>query len=136
VGAKDQKHMAALIGATPTAWNNVMRGRDLSKDLAIKIHTRWREISLEWLLLGETNLLTGDTVRRLEEAEQRVAKKKVKLEPYDAAEFLDTAELVTAYLGEALRSGDQRRIDLALGAIQRASGRFTKHPVSGRVHVR
>jgi hypothetical protein len=75
VGAKDQKHMAALIGAKPTAWNNVMCGRDLSKDLAIKIHAKWPEITLEWALLGETNLLTGDTVRRLEEAEQRLVAK-------------------------------------------------------------
>jgi DNA-binding phage protein len=59
-----------------------------------------------------------------------VAKAKVKLEPYDAAEFLDTAEDVEAYIGEALRSGDKRRIDLALETIKRVSARFTKRSVT------
>ena len=56
VGAKNQNDMAAQFGATKTAWNNVMRGRKLSRDLATD-YKRWPEITLEWLLLGETDLL-------------------------------------------------------------------------------
>ena len=54
--------------------------------------------------------------------ENRWQKQKSKYEPYDAAEFLDTAEDVEAYIGEALRSGDKRRIKrFAIATIKRAS---------------
>jgi probable addiction module antidote protein len=45
-----------------------------------------------------------------------------KAKPYDAAEFLTDEETVSAYLIEALETGDPRIISKALGAVARAPG--------------
>lgn len=46
----------------------------------------------------------------------------LKTYPYDTAEFLDSEELVAAYLDEALASGDARIIAEAIGTVARARG--------------
>jgi len=47
---------------------------------------------------------------------------RTKIEPYDAAEYLETKEDMAAYLEAALEDGDPRVIVQALGAIARARG--------------
>jgi probable addiction module antidote protein len=44
------------------------------------------------------------------------------VEPYDAAEYLDSPEMIAAYLTEALESGDAALIAMAIGAVARAKG--------------
>lgn len=46
----------------------------------------------------------------------------VRVEPYDAAEYLDSPEMIAAYLTEALESGDAALIAMAIGAVARAKG--------------
>ncbi|HEY4145662.1 hypothetical protein [Pinirhizobacter sp.] len=41
---------------------------------------------------------------------------------FDAAEFLDSEELIAAYLTEVLAENDLSQVDTALGTIARARG--------------
>lgn len=45
-----------------------------------------------------------------------------KLSKFDAAEYLDSPEIITAYLNKALETGDSRYIAQAIGTIARAKG--------------
>jgi probable addiction module antidote protein len=45
-----------------------------------------------------------------------------KAKPFDAAEYLDSPEMIAAYLTETLESGDQALISKAIGAIARSHG--------------
>lgn len=45
---------------------------------------------------------------------------KIKVAPYDSAEFLGTPEAVAAYMDEALESNDAALISHALGVVARA----------------
>jgi probable addiction module antidote protein len=45
-----------------------------------------------------------------------------KIEPFDAAEYLDSPEMIAAYLTEAFEEGDPAAIVLAIGAVARAMG--------------
>ncbi len=47
---------------------------------------------------------------------------KTKTRPYDAAEYLETAEDMAAYLEAALEDGDPAVVMRALGTIARARG--------------
>jgi len=47
---------------------------------------------------------------------------KTKTRPYDAAEYLETAEDMAAYLEAALEDGDPTVVVKALGTIARARG--------------
>lgn len=42
--------------------------------------------------------------------------------PYDSAEYLDTAEAITACLGETFASNDPAEIAAAIGTVARARG--------------
>ena len=46
----------------------------------------------------------------------------VKATPFDAAEYLDSPELIAAYLNEAFESGDHVLITKAIGAAARSQG--------------
>ncbi|MDZ7583094.1 MAG: addiction module antidote protein [Deltaproteobacteria bacterium] len=48
--------------------------------------------------------------------------RKTKTRPYDAAEYLETAEDMAAYLEAALEDGDPSIVVKALGTIARARG--------------
>ncbi len=48
--------------------------------------------------------------------------KKTKTHPWDAAEHLETAEDIAAYLEAALEEGDPKLIAAAMGDIARAKG--------------
>lgn len=48
--------------------------------------------------------------------------KKTKTRPWDAAEHLETAEDIAAYLEAALEEGDPKLIAAAMGDIARAKG--------------
>lgn len=45
-----------------------------------------------------------------------------KATPFDAAEFLDSPEMIAAYLNEAFESGDHVLITKAIGAAARSQG--------------
>ncbi|WP_299555939.1 addiction module antidote protein [uncultured Tateyamaria sp.] len=45
-----------------------------------------------------------------------------KTTPYDTADYLDTPEVIEAYLEEAFASGDSVLIAVALGNVARAQG--------------
>lgn len=45
-----------------------------------------------------------------------------KAQPFDAAEYLDSPEMIAAYLNEALESEDTAVIAMAIGAVARARG--------------
>ena len=45
-----------------------------------------------------------------------------KAEPYDAAEYLDSPEMIAAYLTEAFGSDDPALMAMAIGAVARAKG--------------
>lgn len=47
---------------------------------------------------------------------------KVEIEPYDAALFLDSEEMIAAYLHQAFEEGDPEMITVALGNVARAKG--------------
>jgi probable addiction module antidote protein len=47
---------------------------------------------------------------------------KIKTRPWDAAEHLETAEDIAAYLEAALEEGDPKLIAAAMGDIARAKG--------------
>lgn len=51
-----------------------------------------------------------------------MTRRKATTTRYDAAEYLDSAEDIAAYLEAALEDGDPRVIAAALGAIARAKG--------------
>lgn len=46
----------------------------------------------------------------------------VKAKPFDAADYLDSPEMIAAYLNEALESEDPALIAKAIGTIARAQG--------------
>lgn len=46
--------------------------------------------------------------------------RKIKVAPYDSAEFLGTPEAVAAYMDEALETNDAALISHALGVVARA----------------
>lgn len=46
----------------------------------------------------------------------------VKATPFDAAEYLDSPEMIAAYLNEAFESGDHILITKAIGAAARSQG--------------
>lgn len=46
----------------------------------------------------------------------------IKTMKFDAAEYLDSEEAITAYLSDALESGDGVQISQALGTMARAKG--------------
>ncbi len=45
-----------------------------------------------------------------------------KAKPFDAAEYLDSLEMVAAYLTEAFESDDPAAIVMAIGAVARSQG--------------
>ncbi len=45
-----------------------------------------------------------------------------KVKPFDAAEYLDSPEMVAAYLTEAFESDDPAAIVMAVGAVARSHG--------------
>jgi probable addiction module antidote protein len=45
-----------------------------------------------------------------------------KASPFDAADYLDSPELIADYLSEAFETGDGRLIAKALGTVARAKG--------------
>jgi probable addiction module antidote protein len=45
-----------------------------------------------------------------------------KARPFDAAEYLDSPEMIAAYLTEALESDDASEIAMAIGTVARAAG--------------
>ncbi len=45
-----------------------------------------------------------------------------KAKPFDAAEYLDSPEMIAAYLTEALESNDQALITKAIGNVARSRG--------------
>ena len=45
-----------------------------------------------------------------------------KIEPFDVADYLDSPEMIAAYVTEALESGDAALIAMAIGAVARAKG--------------
>ena len=45
-----------------------------------------------------------------------------KAKPFDPAEYLDSPEMIAAYLTEALESGDSALVTVAIDAIARARG--------------
>ena len=45
-----------------------------------------------------------------------------KAKPFDAAEYLDSSEMIAAYLNEALESEDASAIAVAIGTVARARG--------------
>ena len=47
----------------------------------------------------------------------------VTAKPFDAAEYLDTPEMIAAYLTEAFESGDHVLITKAIGAAARSASR-------------
>jgi hypothetical protein len=62
-GVERQEDMAARLGITLGRWGNYMSGGRPFKpngpnEIALLIRSRFREITLEWLWLGETDLLT------------------------------------------------------------------------------
>ena len=46
----------------------------------------------------------------------------VKTRPFDAAEVLDSPEMIAAYINEALESEDASAIAVAIGTVARARG--------------
>lgn len=72
-GAKTEEELARMIGTTKNNLNNMMRGRDLSKEVALKIHERFPQITLEWLWLAETDHLRVDVERQLAEIGAKIA---------------------------------------------------------------
>ena len=50
------------------------------------------------------------------------AKTKTKTRPFDVADYLDTDEVILAYVEEAMATGDPTTIVQALGAVARARG--------------
>jgi len=42
--------------------------------------------------------------------------------PFDAAEYLDSPDMIAAYLSEALETGDDNYVAQAIGAVARAKG--------------
>ncbi|MEH2613936.1 addiction module antidote protein [Bradyrhizobium sp. AZCC 1693] len=45
-----------------------------------------------------------------------------KAKPFDAAEYLDSPEMIAAYINEALESEDAAAIAVAIGTVARARG--------------
>lgn len=45
-----------------------------------------------------------------------------KTKPFDSAEYLDSPEMIAAYLTEALESEDIATVTMAIGAVARAHG--------------
>jgi probable addiction module antidote protein len=45
-----------------------------------------------------------------------------KAKPFDVAEYLDSPEMIAAYLNEALESEDASAIAIAIGTVARARG--------------
>jgi DNA-binding phage protein len=46
-----------------------------------------------------------------------------KAKPFDAAEYLDSPEMIAAYLAEAAVSDDPRAVAMARGAVMRSQDR-------------
>jgi probable addiction module antidote protein len=46
----------------------------------------------------------------------------VKTKPFDAAEYLDSPEMIAAYLTESFESDDPAAIAMAIGAVARSQG--------------
>jgi probable addiction module antidote protein len=46
-----------------------------------------------------------------------------KAEPFDAAEYLDSPEMIAAYLNEAFESEDASAITVAIGTVAHARGK-------------
>ena len=46
----------------------------------------------------------------------------LKAKPFDAADYLDSPEMIAAYLTEAFESDDPAAIAMAIGAVARARG--------------
>ena len=46
----------------------------------------------------------------------------MKAKPFDAAEYLDSPEMIAAYLTEALMSNDQALVTKAIGNVARSRG--------------
>lgn len=57
--------------------------------------------------------------------------KKLKLTPFDAAQYLDSPEAVAAYLSDALSTGDLQQINQALGTVARSKGMSAISRASG-----
>ncbi len=54
-----------------------------------------------------------------------------KATPFDAADYLDSPEMIAAYLNEAFESGDHVLITKAIGAAARSQGMATIAEKSG-----
>ena len=46
-----------------------------------------------------------------------------RAEPFDAAEYLDSPEMIAAYLTQALQSNDPSAIAMAIGVVARSQDR-------------
>jgi len=54
--------------------------------------------------------------------QMRTIKRTSKAKPFDAAEYLDSPEMIAAYINEALESEDASAIAVAIGTVARARG--------------
>ena len=48
--------------------------------------------------------------------------------PFDSAEYLDSPEMIAAYLAEALETGDPSAVSMAVEAAARASAKQNEVP--------
>ena len=59
-------------------------------------------------------------------------KRRTKTKPFDAADYLDSPEMVAAYLTEAFETDDPSAIAMAIGAVARSGPREYYDPRDGR----
>ena len=71
-GCETQDEIADYLGIVRTTWTNILNGRELSKDVAFRIHAKIPEITLEWLWLGETRQLMREALLRLEQISREI----------------------------------------------------------------
>jgi probable addiction module antidote protein len=58
----------------------------------------------------------------IKQASRATSTRRRQLSKFDAADYLDSPEMITAYLNEALETGDSRYIAQAIGTIARGKG--------------
>ncbi|PYV29219.1 MAG: putative addiction module antidote protein [Acidobacteria bacterium] len=62
----------------------------------------------------------------------RTIKRTSRAKPFDAAEYLDSPEMIAAYINEALESEDASAIAVAIGTVARARGMSAVAEKAGR----
>ena len=62
------------------------------------------------------------TIKRTDEFSNWLRTEMAKAKPFDAAEYLDSPEMIAAYINEALESEDASAIAVAIGTVARARG--------------